>query len=218
MLTVLPYTDRDMASLATLLARYVRHLPRAKVMPAEFYTYHPALAAGRNTVAVVDDGRGLAGFAPLFVAPVDATATPETPHTIWSVMLVDPTQPDPDAVRVGLFAALMTRAHELAATLPPRRVRLAADLTACQQDEIADLRRRGFAPFARVMVMVRTLDDNLPVHALPSGVRLVPDRLATADMQARYVAAYNVCFPHAPKTTDDLGFLLTAPDGRTAAR
>ena len=184
MLTVLPYTDRDMASLATLLARYVRHLPRAKVMPAEFYTYHPALAAGRNTVAVVDDGRGLAGFAPLFVAPVDTTAAPETPHTIWSVMLVDPTQPDPDAIRAaGLFAALMTRAHELAATLPPRRVRLAADLTACQQDEIADLHRRGFAPFARVMVMVRTLDDNLPVHALPSGVRLVPDRLATADMQ-----------------------------------
>jgi GNAT superfamily N-acetyltransferase len=211
MLTVMPYDCRDIDRLARLLARYTERLPRAKVMSAEFYTYHPASAGGRNAVAVYDERGELAGFAPLFGAPVDAEAPPTLPHTIWSVMLVDPTQPDPAAVRDLLYAAMIDRSRELVASYPPRRARLAADYMGCQTDEIADLLDRGFTPFARILVMTRPLDGDLPpAHALP-GVSFAVDRLATVAAQMRYLAAYNVCFPELPKTLDDLRFLLASP-------
>ncbi len=211
MLTVMPYDRRAIDRLARLLARYSGRLPHAKVMPAEFYTYHPAAAEGGNAVAVYDDRGEMAGFAPVIGAPVEDAVPAAIPHSIWSVMLVDPEQTDPAAVRECLYTAVLARSHALAATYPPRWVRLAADLMLCQQDEIADLRRRGFAPFTHVLVMARALDTELPpVRALP-GVVLDADRLASAAAQAHCLAAYNVCFPHAPKTPDDLRFMLASP-------
>ncbi len=208
---VVPYQPDLFDELKALVERYRAAYPHAKLMHAGFYATHPARAGGQNLLCMLGDVGRMTGFAPVFPGPVEEDAPAHLPHMVWTVLVVDPDAASPGTVRNALYAAVTARAEAIAQELPPRRVRLASELMLEEQEAIADLEQRGFAPFLQMLVMARETGRALPSLPPLPDVTFVQDRLADADVQAAHIAAYNICFPQSPKTPEALHFLLDAP-------
>lgn len=209
--TVTSYPFSDAAPLAAFLAAYRQAFPEARLMPAEFYVHHPALDGGRNLLVARDGGGPVVGFAPLFLAPASPDAPPDEPHTIWTLVLAAPGLVGGDGVRAQLLDAAVARGRELVAPLPPRPARLAAEVLASQEADLAFLLTQGFTPFDRVLLLERTPRDSAIVPPLPTGVSMRRSDLRGDGDQAAYLTAYNRCFPERPKSAGDLGLLISAP-------
>lgn len=209
--TVTSYPSGDAAPLAAFLATYRQAFPEARLMPAEFYLHHPALEGGRNLLVAQAGGGALAGFAPLFLVPASPDAPPDEPHTIWTVVLAAPGLADGDRVRALLLDAAVARGRELVASLPPHPARLAVEVLASQEADLAFLLAHGFAPFDRVLMLQRASHEPMLMPTLPEGIRTRRSDLRSGDDQAAYLAAYNRCFPERPKTAGDIGLLVEAP-------
>ena len=80
------YRQDEMARLAQFIERYRGAIPDAKLMAAEFYTYHPASEGGRMVEVAVGGDGNILGFAPLVAAPAEVAAPPAEPHHIWSTI------------------------------------------------------------------------------------------------------------------------------------
>lgn len=160
---------------------------------------------------MINEAGQMAGFAPLFPAPVLEGAPVEEPHNIWSVILTDPTTSDRKPVHNLLFEAVLLRAQEIKVDFAPRQVRLAADMMDCQRFDIERLVEKGFSVFQRVLAMQRSLADPVPNVTQPPDISYEASRLESNSKQQAYLEALNRCFPTNPKTNDGLQFQLNSP-------
>lgn len=208
---ITPYLLTEVAPLAAFLSAYRQAFPAARLLPAAFYLQHPALEQGRNLLVAWDDAENLAGFAPLFLTPAPSDAPAADPHTVWTLVLAEPSIAGGDAVRAPLLEAVLRRARELVASLPPRPARLAVELLASQTAELRFLLAHGFASFDQVIVLERTPPAQPLAVPGPAGISTRTSDLTAAADQAAYLAVYNRCFPERPKTRDDLRLLVEAP-------
>lgn len=202
----------ELKPFADFFARYLQVFPDAKLNQPGFYLFHPALDEGRNTfIACTPDGQVI-GFAPVFPAPVAAESDPDLLHYVWMIVVADPRSPSAGPARRQLLDVALNKARQLAASFSPGRVtRVAADLMASQQPDVAFLLANGFRQFERILVMERSLTGLLPDLQLPAGLDLLTWRLETLAEQQRYLEAYRRGFPDLPKDLEALQYFLSAP-------
>ncbi len=210
------HSSEKLHRLAQFIQRYRNAYPAAKLMAAEFYTYHPALENGRNVLCAVDAEGQMRGFAPMFPTPLPPVGEPGTnpadPHSIWMILLADPEAAKATEARGLLFDRLMVEVQRIGASFPPgRRVLLSADLMACQKPDIDFLKEKGFEQCDGMFVMRRSQAKPVPEHCLPDGLEQRCGKLAAESEQTQYLQAYNRCFQEVPKTIEALRFLLESP-------
>jgi GNAT superfamily N-acetyltransferase len=179
--------------------------------PPEYYTYHPTLAGGQNVFCALDHEERIVGFAPVFPAPATEESEPEEPHHIWTIVLADPGAPDAGQARTLLLERVIQRAKAIKASFAPRRVKLAADMTASQCPDIEHLLENGFERYEGMHVMSRTTADSIPDVSVSPEITVRRTKMATEEEQKAYVRAYNSCFFELPKTLEALRFFLDSP-------
>ena len=194
--------------MAAFRQSYLRKYPDAKLMTPEFYTYHPALKDSENVFCVLTEQQEMVGFAPLFPVMTTDENGITGPHEIWAIMLANLELETAVQIYELLFQEVMARVNSLKVEYGLSQVKLAADMRVSQQADINYLLQKGFTPFEQIVVMGREPSQAIPKVTTPSGIRFQQSKLATADEQAAYLAIYNTCFPHSPKTREELLFLL----------
>jgi len=215
--SVQTHSCSNLDRLAQFILRYRKAYPDAKLMTAEFYTYHPALENGQNVLCAFDAEQQVRGFAPLFPAPLPPTDPGEesdtaSPHTIWTILLADPEVAEADEVRQLIFNRLLEKAHRIGGSfLPGRKVRLASDMMASQQSDISFLKAKGFEHFDGMYVMHRSSAGPILDCALRADLALRQWKLASEPEQVQYLQAFNICFPENSKDLATLRFLLDSP-------
>ncbi|NLU42158.1 MAG: GNAT family N-acetyltransferase [Firmicutes bacterium] len=227
MYTIKPLDEQHVRELSQLIARYANSVEDAKVVPAEFYLYHPATEHGQNVFCAYDDQGNLRAFAPLVPVPATDVADPEAPNHIWTVITVDPNVEDRQSVREELFQKICERAHEMSKALGSRKTRLASDLFDNLREEIEYFLSKGFDHYESVYIMAR--DCTRPIPDLPSHpeVAVRRSKVETLEEQQQYVAAHDLVFDTSPLTLEGFQCFLQseewsvgtivgayAPDGR----
>jgi GNAT superfamily N-acetyltransferase len=207
-LSLQTYNQNEINGLATFCQTYLEKYPDAKLMTPEFYTYHPALNDSENVLCVLTEQQEMVGFAPLFPVMTTDDNGITGPHEIWTVMLANSELETAVQIHELLFQAVMARVNSLKGEYGLSQVKLAADMMVSQKADIDYLLQKGFTPFEQIVVMGRDTSQAIPKVITPSGIRFQQSKLATADEQAAYLAIYNTCFPHSPKTREELLFLL----------
>jgi GNAT superfamily N-acetyltransferase len=207
-LSLQTYNQKKINGLAAFRQSYLKKYPDAKLMTPEFYTYHPALNDSENVLCVLTEQQGMVGFAPLFPVMTTDNNGIMGPHEIWTVMLADSELETAVQIHELLFQGVMNRVNSLKAEYGLSQIKLAADMMVSQKAEIDYLLQKGFTPFEQIVVMGRDTSQAIPKVTTPSGISFQQSKLATADEQAAYLAIYNTCFPHSPKTREELLFLL----------
>jgi GNAT superfamily N-acetyltransferase len=202
------YNQNEINGLAAFCQTYLKKYPDAKLMSPEFYTYHPALKDSKNVFCVLTEQQEMVGFAPLFPVMMTDDNGITGPHEIWTVMLENSEWETAVQIHELLFQAVMARVNSLKGEYGLSQIKLAADMMVSQKADIDYLLQKGFTPFEQIVVMVRDTSQAIPKVTTPSGIRFQQSKLATADEQAAYLAIYNTCFPHSPKTWEELLFLL----------
>jgi GNAT superfamily N-acetyltransferase len=210
-LTVRNYQASEIEKLARFFERYREAFPDAKLAPPELYTYHPALKGGDNVFCALDHQERIVGFAPVFPAPATAESEPEEPHHIWTIVLADPEAVNAAQARTLLLERVVERARAIKASFTPRRVKLAADMTASQRPDIQHLLENGFERYEGMHVMSRKTQDPIPDVPIPQGITVRLGEMATEEERISYVRAFNRCFFENPKTLEGLSFFLDSP-------
>jgi GNAT superfamily N-acetyltransferase len=205
------YQASDIEKLARFFERYRGTFPDAKLAPPEYYTYHPTFAGGQNVFCALDHEDRIVGFAPVFPAPATEESEPEEPHHIWTVVLADPGAPDAGQARTLLLERVIERAEAIKASFTPRRVKLAADMTASQRPDIQHLLENGFGRYEGMHVMSRQTKDLIPDVSIPQEITVRRTKMTAEEEQKAYVRAYNGCFFELPKTLEALRFFLDSP-------
>jgi ribosomal protein S18 acetylase RimI-like enzyme len=162
-------------------------------------------------LCALDRQERIVGFAPVFPAPATEESEPEEPHHIWTIVLADPEAPDAARARTLLLDRVIERAKAIKASFTPRRVKLAADMTASQRPDIAHLLENGFERYEGMHVMSRMTADPILDVSVPPEITVRRTKIATKEEQAAYIQAYNSCFFELPKTLEALRFFLNSP-------
>jgi GNAT superfamily N-acetyltransferase len=205
------YQASDIEKLARFFGRYRATFPDAKLAPPEYYTYHPTLADGQNAFCALDHQERIVGFAPVFPAPATEESEPGEPHHIWTIVLADPGAPDAGQARTLLLERVIERAGAIKESFTPRRVKLAADMTASQRPDIAHLLENGFECYEVMYVMNRKTADPIPDTSIPQEITVALWEMASEEERISYVRAFNSCFFECPKTLEGLSFVLDSP-------
>lgn len=207
-LTLQVYSPKEINRLAAFCETYLKKYPDARLMSPEFYTYHPALKEGENVFCVLDEQQEMVGFAPLFPIMTTNDNGITGPHEIWTIILANPELDTAVQIHELLFQAVAARADRLKADYALSEACLAADMMVSQKADIGYLLQKGFVPFEQIYVMRCDTSQAIPAVNTSPGISFRQSRLAAADEQAAYLTVYNTCFPHSPKTTEALLFLL----------
>jgi ribosomal protein S18 acetylase RimI-like enzyme len=205
------YQASDIEKLVRFFERYRGAFPDAKLAPPEYYTYHPTLAGGQNVFCALDHEERIVGFAPVFPAPATEESEPEEPHHIWTIVVADPGAPDAGQAQALLLDRVIERAKAVKASFTPRRVWLAADMTASQRPDIQHLLENGFEHYGGMYVMNRKTEDSILDVSVPPEITVRRSKITTEEEQKAYVWAYNSCFFELPKTLEALRFFLNSP-------
>ena len=205
------YSGDYASKLNALLQHYADATPEAKILPADFYTYHPAFEGGKNIFCAFDAEENLIAFAPMLPVVVSEDIDHANPHNIWAVITVDPAVEAKTTVRDMVYQKVYERASEIKASLHDARpVRLSSDLFSTQKAEIDYFLSKGFEHYQSVYIMQRDLATSIPEVLLPNGVKVAQWKMETPEEQSKYVKAYNIAFPHAPKTLEGLQTFLAS--------
>lgn len=204
------YLPDDIGQLIEFIRQYLQKIPDAKLMSPEFYTYHPALIAGKNAFWEQDSNGDMTGFAALFPPPKPGDFAGSTPD-IWMIVLALPGLSAANAIRANLFAAVAERTRELKLMFSLPAIRLASDMMVSQQADIDFLIENGFAPFDQVLVMRWEMSASAPQVICPAGVVICPGRLESEEEKRVYLEMQHTCFPERSMDAESLEFLLHSP-------
>jgi GNAT superfamily N-acetyltransferase len=128
------------------------------------------------------------------------------------ILLADPEAGEDLPIRELLLEKVMERVSSIAAGFPPfHRTRLASDMMASQQADIAFLEQHGFEHYDGMYVMQRSTVDPVPEQPLPAQLTLRYWKLESEAEQQQYLCALNQAFPDAPKSLESVKFLLDSP-------
>jgi ribosomal protein S18 acetylase RimI-like enzyme len=125
--------------------------------------------------------------------------------------LADPGVPDAGQARALLLDRVIERAKAIKASFTPRRVKLAADMTASQRPDVQHLLENGFERYEGMHVMSRKTQDPIPDVSVPQEITVRLWKMATEEERINYIRAFNSCFFENPKTLEGLSFLLDSP-------
>src|SRR5271157_4798651 len=90
---------------------YQKVYPKAVVIPGEVYI-SPFLNGGKNMICAFDDTGRMKGYTGVNIYLADK---PDMPHTLWSIIKVDPAIPDKLALQEVLFKKSLEKVHEIIA-------------------------------------------------------------------------------------------------------
>lgn len=210
-LTLQTYNPVEINKLAAFFESYLNRYPDAKLMPPEFYTYHPALKDSENVFCVLTDQQKMMGFAPVFPVITTNKNGVTGPHEIWVVILAVGELEMAVSIHELLFQAVVARANSLKAEYGLAKVKLAADMMVSQQADIDFLLQKGFMPFEQIHVMRFETTQASPTIAAPPGISFQQTKLATADEQAAYLVVEPGSF-----TTNSMSGILYPTEQPTA--
>lgn len=210
-LRVGPYSSDDVAKLAEFILHYRNIYPDAKLLGAEFYTHHPALAGGQHVLCVCGAEQRLVGFAPLFPPSAAEVDSEGEDQLVWTVLLALPDIDNAGDVRELLYGAMIAKVSEWKRAHGLSRLRLVADMMVSQKADIDFLRGKGFEPQAWVHIMGRDMAQIIRAVTAPAETTMRQLKLDTEEEQTSYVLAHNRCFPTRPTTVEELRFLLESP-------
>ena len=210
--TVRPYDPADGVAVLALQLCYAARYPGAQVVGPDVYA-HPGFEGGRNILCAVDEAGVLRGYAPFFPGAADAAAGADIPHRLWAALKTDPDLPVEAARSVAdvLLEALLTRAAEVTAALPPRRTELTLECVATEKPAIAYALSHGFVHRASAYAMTRDLAEPIDVVPAPVGIDVCEWKMASPDERDAYLNARNAAFPESPWTRDGLDYFMTSP-------
>jgi ribosomal protein S18 acetylase RimI-like enzyme len=207
-------TLRD--AIEELQRKYIAVQPRGtKFVPGKVYEQLPAFEGGKNVFCALAQGK-LLGYGALMpspamtTSPAELNSSQEIPNTLWVHIRVDPKVDD--SVQDALYEAIFARALTYSRRWTDRATRIAISYPESRQDEIEYFAAQGLERFEALLQLSRDLCEPMLEFSLPAGLSIQRQKMTQAD-KLKYIEAENQVFPNAPRTLEDLEYLLGSWQG-----
>lgn len=171
MFSIENYNSGYAQKLRSFLDSYSKIYPQAKVLPTEYYTYHPSFAGGRNIYCVFDEAGNIIVLALLFPVLREESEA----HIIWTTLMASPMIEANLMVKDRLWDLIYQRAREIKRELPRGKVRLEVDCLSKQVGEIAYFIGKGILPYGSRYQMVKALSRPIGNLELNQELRIVEE-------------------------------------------
>jgi ribosomal protein S18 acetylase RimI-like enzyme len=195
-------TPSDADKIMDLQLAYQKIYSKAVVIPAESYL-SPTLGYGENIICAFSDDGLLKGYT---AVNANIGQKPEVPHTIWSIVKVDPTLACPRPLQELLFQKAVDKARELVKPYPDHDIRLMFHHHTSEKDAIQFLTSQGCIYAESAFHMMCDLSRELVIVPPPVGITTRYLDVNNAVEVQDYVDGKNECFPLRYITRNDWEF------------
>jgi ribosomal protein S18 acetylase RimI-like enzyme len=205
------FTRDDIPQIVALQKAYQAVNPKTVVLPGETYL-SPVFDEGRNIFCAFDESGKLSGYAA--IAP-NISETDGVPHTLWSIVKVDPALKSPRPLLDMLFDKVVARSQEILSSYPGDEARLMFQHQADETDVIAFLKSRGCEYLESIFHMMYDLAIEPALYSEPIGVETRDLKMDDIPELQFYITARNECFPtHATNLREWQYFFNTILGGK----
>jgi ribosomal protein S18 acetylase RimI-like enzyme len=203
-------TKDALPQIMALQLAYQKVYPKAVVIPGEVYL-SPFLDQGKNMVCAFDETGTMRGYTGVNIY---ISGNPAVPHTLWSIIKVDPSSANKKALQDILFEKSKEKCHELLHDYPGRPARLQFQHYTGEEDIIAFLKSKGCTYLESAFHMICNLSNLVKEFPTPDNLvfKCMEDEPAQKQV---YLNAHNESFPNRVYAPKDFQFFLTKQVGDT---
>jgi ribosomal protein S18 acetylase RimI-like enzyme len=201
-------TKEALPQIMALQLAYQKVYPKAVVIPGEVYL-SPFLDHGKNMVCAFDDTGTMKGYTGVNIY---VSENPTIPHTLWSIIKVDPSLADKKTLQDILFVKTQEKCQELLAPYHGHPARLQFQHYTGEADIMAFLKSKGCSYLESAFHMICDLVGM--IKEFPTSDYLVFKCLEDEPAQKQaYLNAHNESFLNRVYTPEDFQFFLNKQVG-----
>jgi ribosomal protein S18 acetylase RimI-like enzyme len=189
---------------------YQKVYPKAVIIPADVYL-SPPLNNGENVICAFNDDGKITGYT---VVSANIALQTDVPHTLWSIVKVDPALSSPRPLQESLFEKALAKARELVKPYPGHEVRLMFQHHTSEDDAIQFLVSKGCVYVESTYHMMCDLSREPAAVKPQDGIStrfLNMDDLT--ELQA-FISGRNECFPYRATTLENWQYFFSTVIGK----